>query len=221
MATTYNGSVTVAGAIPGVSPVLATLANALQQASNILTAVTDLLRAIKVAIRIPAVSGLEAQLSASLNISANLELQITNPTQYIAGIVAAVEQVVVAVESLPPLPSLNAQLAVNAALALQLGLQIGAIDLELGKLDDVVGTLLDLLDAIAAALAAYARIASDLLVAGIYSFTYEGAIGSMGSGLDSTTPAAGLSPTTTVLATVALAATPEAVAAVRAILKVG
>ena len=220
MPATFNGSVTVGGAIPGVAPVLEVLANALQQASNVITAVTDLIRAIKIAIRIPAASGLEAQLSASLNITANLELQVADPTAYIAGIVQAVEQVVVAVESLPPLPSLNAQLDVNAALALQLGLQISAIDLELGRLDEVVGTLLDLLDALAAALAAYANVATQLIVAGLYSFAYTGAISGMGSGFDAVSPAAGLAPATTVLASLTVAATPAAQAALAAVFKV-
>lgn len=218
----YLGGVSVGGEIPAVSAALVGLADAVTRANALLQQVAQAIRDAKLAIRVPAVFGLELQLSANLDVQAAINLNLGDPLGYAAGIIAAVEGVVAAITTLPPLPALDAQLSASLALAASLELQIGTIDLALGALDRIVDMILALIASLSAALAALATLLRQLSQTGAHSLVYRGPLGGLGLGFDAVTPLTGISPGTFVTAPLVLVtdASAPAKAALEAVFKV-
>lgn len=214
MPATYLGGFSVGGSIPGASSVLVSAGDALgdlratvqtqlgqiQSIATGLQAQIDAVGAAKAAIRIPAVADFELQLGAALDLIAGFQLQIGDPVTYISGLLSGLAQVSANLSALiPPDLAIVGQLAATEALAVQIGLKIEAVDVQLALLDNVSAALSGVvsvalnvqaalsvaLSAVAGALSAYLSLAAKLEgTAGAHCFMFEGDLGDLGAAFD-------------------------------------
>lgn len=212
--------------------------------------VVDATLVAKAAIRIPATADFEAQLSAAVDIGAQLTADLTDPATYLTQLLAGLANVNASLSASLPTVQLTGQITASAAIAAQLSLKIEAVDIQLVALDSVaasIGAQASLIDqvraavqaqvsailliqvaiaaalsAVTGALAAYAAMAPQLATAGAYVFLYTGALSGLGAALDAVTPASGLSGATVVRASLVLVQTSDtaAVTALNAVFKV-
>ncbi len=222
MPASFNGAVTLAGELPGVAPAVDVANAAFADVNRIIAELAAQIRLCKSLIRVPAVTGLEFSLSGSLSASAALSVQFQDPAAYLANLVAAAEQVLVALEAFNPVPTINLQLDAQLALQASLDIQIGLIDASLGLLDPIIDAMLALLQRITAAVNAVAALVRLLAVSGGYSFSFAGPLSSLGADLNAVTPQAGIDLSAPILAAIFLApdANASARAAIAAIFKV-
>lgn len=254
MAATYLGGVTVAGAIPGASAQLQALGSALQtfrdtvevQFGKLADVSAELARAVaaltsaaadlstqaqavldaKVAIRVPAVVDFQAQLDAALSVSANLNLQLSDPSLYLAALVSGIAHVEANIALMVPTVALDAQIAASAGVAAAFEAKIADVDLQLDALSAINLALRVVVDAIAriraalsavvnilaairaaiaaalqaalVAISAYAAFAQLLLASGIDCYLYDGALSGLGAAIDAVTPSGSFSGSTIV-----------------------
>jgi hypothetical protein len=249
MAATYLGGVTIGGAVVGLETVFgqvggalttlrATVAaqiTAIDQANALIAAQLSLLGVAKIAIRIPATIDFQAQLDASLQISASLGLQLTDPSAYLSGLLAGLAQVQLSVSALVPTIAIQTQIAVAAATTLAMNAKIGAVDIELAALDtiaiaisakltaltNITAALSAALAVVGAAITAYLNMTTTLGTAGAHVILYTGALSGIGAAVDAVTAGTGLAGGDDVRASVILVETSDAgrVAAFNAVLK--
>ena len=215
MAAVYLGGGTVAASVPGLSAAFSTIGSALTDLHGVVSAQlgtiadvatqlgaqADLVTAASIAIRIPAVLEFEAQLTAALDLSASFSIQAANPAAYLSGLLDALIDVQSALVIALPSLQIDAQAAASAALAVDFGLKIAAVDLQLAALASI-SAILDVLAAaalsaniaigaaiaaVSAALTAYADMTSAMAAAGVHSFLYTGALSGLGAAIDAVT----------------------------------
>jgi hypothetical protein len=233
-----QANVAVNGAVSGLAGI-----------SGALNIVSDAVLAAKTAIRIPAVADFQAQLDASLAIGLQLDASLSDPSAYLAALLAGLANVQASVSATLPTVQLEGQLAANLAISAALELKIAAVDLELdllvgisasinaqaalvaqvqgalnAQLQALLGIQLALsvaLAAISGALSAYAAMALTLTTAGAYCFLLDGPLSGLGAALDALTPSTGLSGATNVYVPVVLVQLSDtpAVTAVDAVFK--
>lgn len=207
MAATYLGSFTVGGAVVGLSAAFSAVGTALANLRGVVNTQLALIEdqaaaclAAKVAIRIPATAEFEAQLNASIAVSAQIDTYLGDPTAYLTGLLNGLAQVQVDVGALDPTVALDTQLDVNLTVQAALTAKIAAVDLQLdalvtisAALDAIVAALVTAIAAADAALSAYTAMTATLGTAGAYVFLYDGPLGGLGAAIDAVTPDSGVS----------------------------
>lgn len=212
MSVTYLGSLSVAGAIPGLSVALTTVGSALAafratvnaqlfaiaSASATIDAQASAVAAARIAIRIPATFDLQAQLDASLAINAQLSLDVGDPSLYLSGLLEGLVEVQANLSALIPSVALSGQISASADVSASMSLKIAAIDLQLdlllsisAALSVIVSALLAIQAALSAAIAAtlgalnlYLSFVGALAGIGVNAFLYSGTVANVGVELD-------------------------------------
>lgn len=212
MTVTYRGSLTVAGAIPGLSIALGTVGQsltnlqavasaqfaALLAASATINAQVSAVLTAKAAIRIPATADIQAQLDASIAIGAQLTADVGNPSVYLAGLLEGLVQVEASIGSLAPSVALSAQIDASASVSADMSAKLAAVDLQLAALADVAVAISAAAGALAAiqaalsvavsavvgAISVYAQFVGVFGAAGVHGFLYSGTVASIGTELD-------------------------------------
>lgn len=205
MSGSYLSGVTVGGELPGVDPLLRSISSALTAASTSLASLAEMIRDAKIAIRAPAVSDFQAQLSASQSVVTSIQKQIANPIEAIGQIIAAGQHVLAELATVPALPQFQSQLSANIGVAASLTAKIAAVDLQLAGLDVIADLLSAATQAVAKIVQSLANLLATFSVGGLHSLAYSGSLSGMGAGLDSVSPQSGLAPTTPVVAAVLIA----------------
>jgi hypothetical protein len=184
VSTTYHGSLTVAGALSGISPVFAQLVNALTNASATITVQVSALNTAKDALRVLAVTDLEAQLDAAIAAIASFQASIGDPAAYIDQLLTGVLQVEANLGVMIPSIALDAQISASLAIQANLEAKIAAFDLALEALVVIANALLAIVAAALPVLSLSAAITSHLGATGAYTYTYDGAITGMGASIE-------------------------------------
>ena len=99
-----------------------------------LSAIADAVLAAKAAIRIPAIADFQIQLNAAIQIQAQLGLDVSDPSAYVAALLSGIAQVELAIEAFVPSVALNAQIAAAASAQISAEAKIAAVDLALDVL---------------------------------------------------------------------------------------
>lgn len=230
MTATYLGGFSVGESVSGAAQVLEQVGGALEglriavqaelgRLGNIasgLQAQIDALFSAKAAIRIPAVADLEVQMQAAADMVAGFKIQLLDPLAYINGLVTGIAQVAANIQALiPPDKAITGQLAAAAALEVEFGLKIEAIDVKLALLDairaalsgvvtvalNVQAALTAAVAGVASALTAYLTLAAKLDgAAGAHCLAFTGQLGDLSTDLDAELPSTGIASGTSVRA---------------------
>lgn len=220
MAATHLGGVSLGEFVVGIKTVVdalgAALAAAKVAANAVLTAVASAEAAVKAAvdaalastltahgaIRLAALADLQAQLNASVAITAQLGLAVTDPATYLNGLVQGTLAVSANLGVLVPSVAVNAQLSAAVALTASLTAKIAAFDLVLDVILGIPAALrvainaafaaliqatVDLqaaISAIDAALVAYADVSADFALGTGQAYLFDGQLQDAGDQLD-------------------------------------
>jgi hypothetical protein len=201
---THVGSLSVGGAVSGIVEVLDPLQAALGNAKLVIGAQVTALASFKATIRALALVDLEAQLNATLQAVASLQLSVSDPSVYLSGLVSGIIQVQANISALVPAIALSGQLSASLALQADLEAKIAAFDLALNALVAISAALSAVLQVALPALDAYAAFAANLSAGSVDLYVYDGTLSGFASA------AAALSGSATVRAVMVIADTANA-----------
>lgn len=209
MPATYNGAVTIGGCVPGLADAFNDVGAALERLRDeVVLHLPCFLEAIAAMadVRIAAVSDFQAQLNAAIGIQVQLTAQLANPADYLAQLLAALNNLLASLPFQLPAVALGTQISAAAAVEAVFAAKIANVD---AKIEIVV----DLLNACYAALLAVSTAAFSaiekfhtfrdyLATTGAFALSYTGTLGGLGAALDAVTPSSGMAAGTQVVATV-------------------
>jgi hypothetical protein len=209
MPATYNGSVTIGGCIPGLADAFTDVGEALETLRDeVLLHLPCFLEAIAAMadVRIAAVSDFQAQLNAAVGIQVQLTAQLANPADYLAQLLAALENLLASLPLQLPAVALGTQISAAAAVEAVFAAKIALVDAK-------IAIVVDLLNACYVALLAVSTAAFNaiekfhtfrdyLATTGAFALSYTGTLGGLGAALDATTPSSGVAAGTQVVATI-------------------
>jgi hypothetical protein len=191
----YLGARSVGGSVPGLKAALDALGVALGNLETTITAQVEALLTAKAAIRIPAIADFQAQLDASLSLTAGFTAQLTDPALYVSGLLAGVAQVQANLGALVPVVALDTQIAAGLGIQAALGAKIAAVDVQLAALVSIQLALSGVVSAAGLVLGIYAEMSGAMAHGGVFMLAADGQASSLGAELDATIAAMGFGPT--------------------------
>lgn len=193
MTAAFVGGTTIGGQVPLLSNTYTSLLAAVTEAVAIVNTQVAALLAAAQTIRGVAVAPFAAQLEANLDVQAQLQIQLSDPTTYFTDLALAVNGVLAALEAIPaPDFPIDLQLQIEAAATVALILQ-GQIDL----IDEAIALLTVISNALgnlSTFLSSYiaTNLSSYLTTTGVYSFIFQGNLNTFGTEADLVTPLSGI-----------------------------
>lgn len=208
MPATFNGAVTIGGCVPGLQDAFNQVGQALQSLRDeVLAHLPCFLEAIGAMadVRIAAVSDFQAQLNASVAIQTQLKEQLANPTDYLAQLIAALNNLLASLPFQLPAVALNTQITAAAAVEAVFAAKIANVDAKIAVVVNLLNACYAALLAVSTAafnaIQTYQTFKALLDTAGAYAFSYNGTLGSWGSALDAVTLSSGVGTATSIIAT--------------------
>jgi len=229
MPATFNGALTFAGCMPGTAGAFEEVGAALETLRDaVILHLPCFLEAIAAMadVRIVAIVDFQAQLNASIAVGLQLTASLTDPTQYLLGLLAGLANLNISIPSLLPQVALGTQIAANAAIGAAFAAKIAAVDAKIAIVVNLLNAcylaLLVVSTAAFAAIEKFHTFQAYLATDGAYALSYTGSLASLGSALDAVTPTTGIGTATSIVATIQIvkASDADAVAALNALLLV-
>jgi hypothetical protein len=180
MALTFVGEVTLAQAAPGFAALSAAYTNALDVAAKAVLAARVSLGSLRGGLEVAVLAQVDAQLKASLAMTASLKASVSNPAVYVATQLRGAVQVTANIKAMAPTLALSTMLSARVAIDAQLAIKKAALVGLLGIIAEVSAAL----DAaIAAGLELVASLAAAINFAapGILAYRYQGTLGNLGA----------------------------------------
>lgn len=209
MPATYNGAVTIGGCIPGVADAFNEVGEALETLRDeVIAHLPCFLEAIAAMadVRIAAVSDFQAQLNAAIGIQVQLTAQLANPADYLAQLLAALENLLASLPFQLPAVALGTQISAAAAVEAVFAAKIALVDAKIAVVVDLLNAcylaLLAVSTAAFAAIEKFHTFRALLATTGAYAFSYTGTLAGLGAALDAVTPATGIAAGAQVVTTV-------------------
>lgn len=175
MSARYLGSLTLADLIPGAAQALERLRSASAALSLALSAQIPALEGVGLALDAAVLAEVRGQLEATL--AAGASLSLVDPTVQIGAIVSGAISAIANLQATPPSVQLSAQVAANAALAVQLEAKKLALQAILEPLNLALQAFSELLDPLSVALRASAAFNVRLAAPGVRAYRVESTLG--------------------------------------------
>ncbi len=208
MPATFNGAVTFGGCVPGLADAFDEVGTALVTLRDeVIAHLPCFLEAIAAMadVRVAAIVDFQAQLNASAAIGVQLTAALTDPLQYLLGLLAGLQNLNLSLPNLIPQVALSTQISANQAVGLAFTAKIALVDAKIAivvnLLNACYAALLAVSTAAFTAIEKFHEFTALLETSGAYAFSYTGSLAALGSALDALTPTTGIGTATSIVAT--------------------